>query len=95
MVHSAFEFLIYYPGILTLALMAISTGLWHVWDLCIRPLFVSRAEIRRMADELHARRGPRAEESAFIEEDRAWRYADTYRQGVWRRVRKELRRRGG
>ena len=46
-----------------------------------------------MADALLARHGPRAEEIAFIEEDRAWRYADAYRQGVWRRVRNELRRR--
>ena len=82
------------PNLAVLALLAASAGLWHAWDFRIRPLFVSRAEIRRMADALLVRHGPRAEEIAFIEEDRAWRYADAYRQGVWRRVRNELRRRG-
>ena len=95
MVQPILLFLKAHPQLAVLALMAVSVGLWHAWDLSIRPLFVSRAEIRRMADELLARHGPRAEEIAFIEEDRAWRYADTYQQGVWRRVRNELRRRRG
>ena len=69
--------------------------LWHEWKFRIQPLSVSQAEINRMADELLDLHGPRAEEVAFIEEDRAWRYSDTYQQGVWRRVRKELWRRGG
>ncbi|MET0940422.1 MAG: hypothetical protein ABWY13_03570 [Mesorhizobium sp.] len=94
MVQSILLFLKAHPQLAMLALMAVSVGLWHAWDLSIRPHFVSRAEIRRMADELLARHGSRAEEIVFIEEDRAWRYAYTYQQGVWRRVRNELRRRG-
>ncbi|WP_404401855.1 hypothetical protein [Pelagibacterium halotolerans] len=44
-------------------------------------------------DELIAKHGPRAEEMAYAEEDRAWRYSDIYEQGKWRRVRRELWRR--
>ena len=92
MVQPVLDFLKAHPNLAVLALLAAATGLWHAWDLSIRPLFVSRADIRRMAEALLARHGPRAEEIAFIEGDRAWRYADAYRQGVWRRVRRELRR---
>ena len=46
-----------------------------------------------MADDMIARYGSRAEEVAFIEEDRAWCYCHTYQQGLWRRVRKQLRQR--
>jgi hypothetical protein len=34
----------------------------------------------------------RAEQMAFIEEDRAWRYSDSFEQGKWRRVRKTIER---
>jgi hypothetical protein len=30
---------------------------------------------------------------AFVEEDRAWRYSDTFEQEKWRRVRRAMRRR--
>ena len=89
----ALELLISYPGLAVLALLAVASGLWQVWDFRIRPLFVSPAEIGRLADELSERHGARAREIARIEEHRAWCYADAYAQGVWRRVRKELRRR--
>jgi hypothetical protein len=29
---------------------------------------------------------------AFAEEDRAWRYSDSFEQGKWRRVRKTIQR---
>jgi hypothetical protein len=29
---------------------------------------------------------------AFIKEDRAWRYSDSFEQGKWRRVRKTIER---
>jgi hypothetical protein len=32
----------------------------------------------------------RAEQMAFIKEDRAWRYSDSFEQGKWRRVRKTI-----
>jgi hypothetical protein len=34
----------------------------------------------------------RAEQMAFIKEDRAWRYSDSFEQGKWRRVRKTIER---
>jgi hypothetical protein len=34
----------------------------------------------------------RAEQMAFIKEDRAWRYSDSFEQGTWRRVRKTIER---
>lgn len=64
------------------------------WQGRIRPLFIPHSEIERLADELVTAYGDRAEELAAIEEDRAWRYSQNFEQGKWRRVRKELERRG-
>jgi hypothetical protein len=68
-------------------------AIWHAWDFRLRPLFIPKAEINAVVDELIAKYGPRAEEMAFIEEDRAWRYSDIYEQGKWCRIRRELWRR--
>lgn len=69
------------------------TLLWHTWDLSIRPRLIPVRDIKAAADDLVAKYGPRAEEIAFIEEDRAWRYSETFEQGRWHRVRRELWRR--
>jgi hypothetical protein len=39
-----------------------------------------------------ARWGDRAAKMAFIEEDRAWRYSETFEQGRWHRVRQAIAR---
>lgn len=70
-----------------------SVFLWDWFQLHIRPLFITKSEIGRKADELLDKHGGGAEYHAYIEEDRAMRYTDTYKQGVWRRIRKELRKR--
>jgi hypothetical protein len=41
------------------------------WQGRIRPMLIPRAEIEQLADELTDTHGERAEEMAFIEEDRA------------------------
>ena len=66
---------------------------WHGWEFRLKPLAIPKTEINAIVDELIAKHGPRAEEMAYAEEDRAWRYSDTYEQGKWRRVRRELWRR--
>ena len=82
-----------YIPILVLLVLVVGIGLWHTWDFRIRPLFIPKVEINAIVDDLIAKHGPRAEEMAYIEEDRAWRYSDTFEQGKWRRVRRELWRR--
>ena len=67
---------------------------WEWFQSRIRPLFVSKADIKEIADDLAEKHGDDAERIAFIEEDRAMRHTDTYKQGVWKRVRKELSNRG-
>lgn len=64
--------------------------LWELWEGAIRPRFVARAEIDAMSASMLSRYGDRAAEMAFIEEDRAWRYSDSFEQGKWRRVRKRI-----
>lgn len=63
------------------------------WELRIRPMFIPKAEIDAIVDDLIATYGPRAEEFAYREEDHACRYSHTFKQGKWRRVRRELWRR--
>jgi hypothetical protein len=69
------------------------TLLWQTWNLSIWPRLIPAGNINALADNMIAKYGPRAEELAFIEEDRAWRYSETFEQGKWRRVRRELWRR--
>jgi len=66
--------------------------LWELWEGGIRPRLVSASEIDALATAMLARHGDRAEEMAFIEEDRAWRYSDSFEQGKWWRVRKRIER---
>jgi len=67
--------------------------LWHKWESSVRPHLIPVGEIKNLADKLISEHGQRAEEMAFIEEDRAWRYSETFQQGKWHRVRRELWRR--
>lgn len=64
--------------------------LWELWEGSVRPRLVPASEIDALAAAMLARHGDRTEEMAFIEEDRAWRYSDSYEQGKWRRVRKRI-----
>jgi hypothetical protein len=66
---------------------------WEMWQFRIRPMLIPKTKIDAMVDALIARYGPDAEEMTYGEEDRAWRYSDTFKQGVLRRVRRELWRR--
>lgn len=80
--------------IIALATLPIwGTLVWHIGELDIRPRLIPAETIQQLADRLIVLYGPRAEELAFIEEDRAWRYSETFEQGKWRRVRRELWRR--
>jgi hypothetical protein len=60
---------------------------WLIWEGSIRPRLIPAAEIEAEARRLLDRWGDRAAEMAFIEEDRAWRYSETFEQGRWHRVR--------
>ena len=61
-----------------------------LWQGNIRPRLIPRSEIDSLAAEMLARYGPRADEAAFAEEDRAWRESQTFERGKWRRVRKRI-----
>lgn len=82
-----------YAPLIGIAAFAVGAFLSVEWQGRIRPLLIRHAEIERLADELIDNHGDRAEEMAFIEEDRAWRYSQNFEQGKWRRVRKVLERR--
>ena len=87
------DFLRTYPAVPVFAVLIGGVAIWQAWDFRLRPLFIPKAEINAMVDELIAKYGRRAEEMAYTEEDRAWRYSNTYEQGKWHRVRRELWRR--
>ncbi|MEQ8659153.1 MAG: hypothetical protein RIC24_17740 [Hyphomicrobiales bacterium] len=88
-----FDFIVSHPVALAVALVIVGVISWHTWVHRIRPLLIPKSDIDRMADALIAEHGSRAEEIASMEEDRAWRYSNTLKQGIWRRVRRELQRR--
>lgn len=78
-------------GVLTMTPFPIWGALvFEVWSGVIRPRLIDRAEIDTLAADLLERHGMRAAEMAFIEEDRAWRYSDSFEQGKWKRVRLHL-----
>jgi hypothetical protein len=66
------------------------TLLWELWDGAVRPRLIRRDIIDRAAAAILAEHGERAEEMAWIQEDRAWRYSDSFKQGGWRRIRKRI-----
>jgi hypothetical protein len=66
--------------------------LWVLWEGRIRPRLIPGVEINSLATAMVGRHGERAAEMAFIEEDRAWRYSQSFEQGKWRRVRKRIAR---
>lgn len=76
-----------------LGLPAVITFVWHFWLLSIKPRLVPMHTITQMADDLEERFGNQAEDVAFTNEDRAWRYSETFQQGLWRRVLRELNKR--
>ncbi|MGL5448053.1 MAG: hypothetical protein ACRDBL_12160 [Rhabdaerophilum sp.] len=65
---------------------------WIMWEDEIKPRLIPEPDIRALAVAHVARYGERAAEMAFIEEDRAWRYSDSFAQGKWKRVRQEIER---
>src|SRR5258708_25886442 len=66
------------------------TLLWELWDGAVRPRLIRRDIIDRAAAAILAEHGDRAEQMAWIQEDRAWRYSDPFKQGGWRRIRKRI-----
>jgi len=93
MTRYVLDFLVTYGAWIFLGLFVLAVVGWEVWQFRIRPMLIPKAKIDAMADVLIARYGPNAENMTFGEEDRAWRYSDTFKQGVLRRVRRELWRR--
>lgn len=78
-------------GILTMTTFPIwGTLLWEIWEGFIRPRLICAREIDALVSDLVNRHGERAAEMAFINEDRAWRYSDSFEQGKWRRVRRQI-----
>lgn len=82
-----------YGAWICVGLFALAVAGWEVWQFRIRPMLISQSKIDAMADALIAMYGPDAEKMTYVEEDRAWRYSETVKQGILRRVRRELRRR--
>jgi hypothetical protein len=65
---------------------------WVMWEGEIKPRLIPEPEIMALAVAHVARYGELAAKMAFIEEDRAWRYSDSFAQGKWKRVRQEIER---
>lgn len=87
--------------LLTLTLLAILVAMspillgvgWVVWNGWVRPRFIPRSEIDRLADDIMARYPDDPERAALREEEHYWFQSEEFEQGKWRRVRAEIRRR--
>ena len=64
--------------------------IWEIWQGTIRPRLIPSRLIDTLVLEYILKYGDRAAEYAFINEDRAWRYSDSFEQGKWRRVRRQI-----
>jgi hypothetical protein len=83
-----------YCALMALALSPIILGIgWGIVEHDILPRLIPRAEIIRLADEIAVRHPDDPEGAAFMEEHAAWFRSRAVKQGKWRRVRRELRRR--
>lgn len=61
--------------------------LWEIWEGVVRLRMLPQKEIDALARQMIAEYGQRAADSAFANEDRAWRYSDRFERAKWRRVR--------
>lgn len=78
-------------GIVAICLFPIwGALLFEFWEGWWKPLRIPTSEIEAAAHDLLIKYGNRAAEIAYIQEDRAWRYSDSFEQGKWRRVRRHL-----
>jgi hypothetical protein len=82
-----------YGAWIFIGLFVLAIACWEVWQFRIRPMLIPKSKIDAMVDALIVRYGPNAEQMTYGEEDRAWRHSDSFKQGVLRRVRRELWRR--
>lgn len=73
--------------IISLAPMLGALG-WHVWDVHIRPRFISDEYYRLLAQAMIRQFGDEAGYMAYVMEDRAWRRSESYEQACWRRIRR-------
>jgi hypothetical protein len=53
---------------------AVSVALWELWERSIRPFLVPRAGIDALSVAMLVPHADRTEQTAFIQQDRAWRY---------------------
>jgi hypothetical protein len=80
------------------AILVVTSPIWltiflEVWQGIVKPGLISKTDIDLLVKGLIAEHGVQAARIAFIDEDRAWRLGDSFEQGKWRRVRKEIERR--
>lgn len=87
------DFIESHPEVLALVLLIVGVAGWHTWEFRIRPLFIPKAEINAVVDQLISEYGSDAEDCARGYEEEAWNRSDTFEQGRWRRIRRELWRR--
>lgn len=66
---------------------------WSLYEGSILPRMIPRAEIDALTDELMRRYPNDPEDAAFNETYAAWHRSNSFEQGKWHRVRKEVRRR--
>jgi hypothetical protein len=77
---------------LAIAPMVIGVG-WGIYEGSILPRLIPRAEIDTLTDEIMRRYPDDPEDAAFNETYSAWHRSNSFEQGKWHRVRKEVRRR--
>ncbi|NRG17578.1 hypothetical protein HPQ64_07745 [Rhizobiales bacterium] len=82
-----------YPAVPAFVLLFGGVAVWHAWQFRLKPLAIPKAKINAIVDDLIAQHGPDAEDWARGYEEEQWYRSDTYEQGKWRRVRRELWRR--
>jgi hypothetical protein len=90
---SSMELDFLFINFLAVLTLMLSMFLWETWAVYVRPLFIPRSEIEKLADKLLQQYEDEAEYIAFINEERAWRYFDYFERGKWLRVRKAISKR--
>lgn len=87
------QFFIDYLPLVVFIAMIVAVGLWHALEFRLKPLAIPKAQINAIVDDLIAKHGSDAEDWARGYEEEAWNRSETFEQGKWRRVRRELWRR--
>lgn len=79
--------------LLTFLILIVAVALFELYALFVAPYLLPQDVIDLIVEDLILQHGDKASDAAIAREDWAKQDTDTFQQGKWRRIRRELEKR--